>query len=154
MRVPAALAALAAALAIAAGGGDPASGDEGPIKVGAWFPLSGPVAASGIPQMQGATAAFKQINAEGGINGRNVEFIARDNAFDPQQTIQVARRLIGSDLVNPDFVKVAESFGMAGWRSKSPKQLRRMLEQAFSLDAPVLIEVNVSSVPEVLKIVK
>ena len=99
MRVPAALAAGAAALAIAAWGGDPASGDESPIKVGAWFQLSGPVAASGIPQEQGASAAFKQVNADGGINGRDVEFVARDNAFDPQQTIQVARRLIGSDHV-------------------------------------------------------
>ena len=57
------------------------------------------MASSGIPQKEGAAAAFEQINATGGINGRKVEFIARDNAFDPQQTIQAARQLVGSDKV-------------------------------------------------------
>jgi acetolactate synthase-1/2/3 large subunit len=52
-------------------------------------------------------------------------------------------RVIGSDLVNPDFVKLAESFGVAGLRAKSPGALKRALEKAFSLDAPVLIEVPV-----------
>jgi ABC-type branched-subunit amino acid transport system substrate-binding protein len=98
------LAAAAATLAIAAcGGGEAASGGGSggnePIKVGGWFPLTGPVAASGIPQKEGVVAAFAKINAEGGINGRKVEFIARDNAFDPQQTIQAARQLVGSDKV-------------------------------------------------------
>lgn len=103
MRIATVLAAASAALVVAAcGGGGSGSGAGGanePIKVGAWFPLSGPVAASGIPQKQGATAAFQQVNAEGGINGRKVQFIARDNAFDPQQTIQAARQLVGSDKV-------------------------------------------------------
>ena len=104
MRFASVLAAAAAALAItacgsggaASGGG---SGGNEPIKLGGWFPLTGPVAASGIPQKEGVTAAFAKINAEGGINGRKVEFIARDNAFDPQQTIQAARQLVGSDKV-------------------------------------------------------
>jgi branched-chain amino acid transport system substrate-binding protein len=104
MRFASVLAAAAAALAItacgsggaASGGG---SGGSEPIKLGGWFPLTGPVAASGIPQKEGVTAAFAKINAEGGINGRKVEFIARDNAFDPQQTIQAARQLVGSDKV-------------------------------------------------------
>ena len=104
MRFASVLAAAAAALAVTAcGGGEAASGgasgSKEPIKLGGWFPLTGPVAASGIPQKEGVVAAFKKINAEGGINGRKVQFIARDNAFDPQQTIQAARQLVGSDKV-------------------------------------------------------
>ncbi len=105
MRIAVVLAAVAATLTVTAcGGGGAAAGGgsggvKGPIKVGAWFPLTGPVASSGIPQKQGAMAAFQKINAEGGINGRKVQFIARDNAFDPQQTIQAARQLVGSDKV-------------------------------------------------------
>jgi ABC-type branched-subunit amino acid transport system substrate-binding protein len=102
MRIASVAAAVGAALSIAACGGNDSgagAGGNGPIKLGAWFPLSGPVAASGIPQKQGATAAFEQVNAEGGINGREVQYIARDNAFDPQQTIQAARQLVGSDKV-------------------------------------------------------
>ena len=102
MRFASVLAAGAAALTIAAcGGGEAASGggSTAPIKLGGWFPLTGPVASSGIPQKEGVVAAFEKVNAEGGINGRKVQFIARDNAFDPQQTIQAARQLVGSDKV-------------------------------------------------------
>jgi acetolactate synthase-1/2/3 large subunit len=52
-------------------------------------------------------------------------------------------RVIGSDLVNPDFVRLAESFGIAGHRARSPAELRRALEQALSAAAPVLIEVPI-----------
>jgi ABC-type branched-subunit amino acid transport system substrate-binding protein len=102
MRLATALAVGLTALFIAAcGGGDGggASAGDGPIKVGGWFPLSGPIAASGIPQKEGATAYFKQLNAEGGLNGRDVDYVARDNAYDPQQTIQAARKLVTEDKV-------------------------------------------------------
>jgi len=104
MRIASLVVAAAAALTVTAcgGGGAASGGGSGanePVKLGGWFPLTGPVAASGIPQKEGVVAAFDKINAEGGINGRKIEFIARDNAFDPQQTIQAARQLVGSDKV-------------------------------------------------------
>jgi acetolactate synthase-1/2/3 large subunit len=52
-------------------------------------------------------------------------------------------RLIGSDLVNPDFVKLAESFGVEGRRASSPEELKRTLEACLRLEAPALIEVPV-----------
>ncbi|MBI5321836.1 thiamine pyrophosphate-dependent enzyme [Bradyrhizobium sp.] len=52
-------------------------------------------------------------------------------------------RFIGSDLTNPDFVKLAESFGLRGYRATSPEALKRTLAQALDLDAPALIEVPV-----------
>lgn len=52
-------------------------------------------------------------------------------------------RLLGSELVNPDFVKFAESFGVQAHRVNSPAQLRPVLERAFAADKPVLIEVTV-----------
>jgi branched-chain amino acid transport system substrate-binding protein len=82
--------------ACGAGGSDSASGD-GPIKLGAWYPLSGPVAASGVPSEAGARAYFDMLNDDGGINGRKVDFITEDNAFDPQQTLQIARKMISRD---------------------------------------------------------
>jgi len=104
MRIASVLAVALTALGMAACGGGQTgsgggSGGNGPIKLGAWFPLTGPVAASGIPQKEGASALFDQLNATGGVNGRKVDYIARDNAFDPQQTIQAARQLVGEDKV-------------------------------------------------------
>ena len=58
-------------------------------------------------------------------------------------------RLIGSELRNPDFVKLAESFGMAGHRVATPEQLRRVLENALAQNAPALIEVTIDRSSEV-----
>ena len=52
-------------------------------------------------------------------------------------------RLIGADLTNPDFEKLAEAFGVAGYKVNSPKALRPVLERALKDDAPAVIEVSV-----------
>lgn len=52
-------------------------------------------------------------------------------------------RILGADLTNPDFVKLAESFGMAAHRATSPDALRDALGRALDRDAPALIEVPV-----------
>jgi acetolactate synthase I/II/III large subunit len=56
-------------------------------------------------------------------------------------------RLIASDLANPDFAKLAESFGVAGLRADSPQELSKSLRKALSLDAPALIEVRCGDMP-------
>jgi acetolactate synthase-1/2/3 large subunit len=58
-------------------------------------------------------------------------------------------RLIGADLANPDFVKLAESFGAIAYRATNPKEFRVALERAFKDDAPVIIEVIVETGSEV-----
>ncbi len=52
-------------------------------------------------------------------------------------------RIIGSELANPDFVKLAESFGLTAYRVRNPREFRPVLEKAFAADAPVLIEVMI-----------
>ncbi|SMD18746.1 acetolactate synthase-1/2/3 large subunit [Rhizobium sp. RU36D] len=52
-------------------------------------------------------------------------------------------RYIGSALTNPDFVKLAESFGMTASRVTSPAELRARLAQYIEADRPALIEVPV-----------
>ncbi len=58
-------------------------------------------------------------------------------------------RVIGADLINPDFVRLAESFGMAGHRVDSPPALQARLERALADGAPALIEVQVDANSEV-----
>jgi acetolactate synthase-1/2/3 large subunit len=59
-----------------------------------------------------------------------------------QQDIH-GNRVIGSDLTNPDFVKLGESFGIASHRARDPEALRGVLEKALALNEPALIEVPV-----------
>jgi len=57
-------------------------------------------------------------------------------------------RLIGTDLANPDFVRLAASFGVDGYRAKDPEALRKALEQALAKNEPALIEVPCGELPD------
>jgi acetolactate synthase I/II/III large subunit len=73
-----------------------------------------------------------------------------DGAFGNVRRIQAEQygnRLIASDLTNPDFVRFAESFGMAALRAASPDGLEDALRQAFALNAPVLVHVPAGEMP-------
>jgi acetolactate synthase-1/2/3 large subunit len=73
-----------------------------------------------------------------------------DGAFGNVRRIQAEQygnRLIASDLTNPDFVRFAESFGMAAFRAGSPDALEAALRQAFALNAPALVHVPVGEMP-------
>ena len=57
------------------------------------------------------------------------------------------RRFIGTELANPDFVRLAEAFGVAGARVSSPAQLTGLLREMLAGDEPALIEVPVGEMP-------
>ena len=57
-------------------------------------------------------------------------------------------RVIATDLKNPDFVSLAESFGVSGVRAESPEMLRSAIEDALSRSGTTLIEVPVGKMPE------
>jgi acetolactate synthase I/II/III large subunit len=56
-------------------------------------------------------------------------------------------RTIASDLTNPDFVKLGESFGILSLRARDPEAFRNALEKALAANAPALIEVPVGDMP-------
>src|ERR1700694_779103 len=68
------------------------------IKIGNIMPYSGPASAYGVI---GKTeeAYFRKINAEGGINGRKVNFISYDDGYNPPKAVEQARKLVESDEV-------------------------------------------------------
>ena len=51
--------------------------------------------------------------------------------------------IIGADLTNPDFLKIAESFGADGYRLNSPKELKSILAKAIDNNRPAIIEVEI-----------
>jgi ABC-type branched-subunit amino acid transport system substrate-binding protein len=66
------------------------------IKIGNIMPYSGPASAYGVIGKTEA-AYFKKINAEGGINGRKINFISYDDAYSPPKAVEQARKLVESD---------------------------------------------------------
>jgi ABC-type branched-subunit amino acid transport system substrate-binding protein len=68
------------------------------IKIGNIMPYSGPASAYGAIGKTEA-AYFKKINAEGGINGRKINFISYDDAYSPPKAVEQARKLVESDEV-------------------------------------------------------
>jgi branched-chain amino acid transport system substrate-binding protein len=76
---------------------DPGASDT-EIKVGNINPYSGPASAYG--QIGKTIAAyFKMVNAEGGINGRKINFISYDDGYSPPKAVEQARKLVESDQV-------------------------------------------------------
>src|ERR1700723_406208 len=63
------------------------------IKIGNIMPYSGPASAYGVI---GKTeqAYFDKINAEGGINGRKINFVTYDDGYSPPKAEEQARRLV------------------------------------------------------------
>ena len=76
---------------------DPGATDT-EIKIGNIMPYSGPASAYGVI---GKTeeAYFKRINAEGGVNGRKINFISYDDGYSPPKAVEQARKLVESDEV-------------------------------------------------------
>ena len=89
------VAALAAGPAGAEKKYDPGASDT-EIKIGNIMPYSGPASAYGIIGKTEA-AYFNKINAEGGINGRKINFISYDDGYSPPKAVEQARKLVESD---------------------------------------------------------
>jgi len=68
------------------------------IRIGNIMPYSGPASAYGVIGKTEA-AYFNKINAEGGINGRKINFISYDDAYSPPKAVEQARKLVESDNV-------------------------------------------------------
>ena len=82
------------------GGGGEATGITGStIKIGTHMPLTG-VAAPGYSTIPtGTKAYFDYVNAHGGINGRKIEYVVRDDGYNPTNTSQVTNQLVLQDQI-------------------------------------------------------
>jgi acetolactate synthase-1/2/3 large subunit len=80
-----------------------------------------------------------------------VAIVFNDGAYGNVKRMQrelYGNRVIASDLVNPDFVRLADSFGVFARRATDPEGLQDALEQALAQDAPAVIEVKVGEFPD------
>jgi len=91
--------------ACAPGGGDTSADSDGPIKIGVIADLTGATGDVGTPYNKGMLGYVKWINAEGGVDGRDIEAISKDYAYD----VPTAERLY-KEYLN-DGVVVIQGWG-------------------------------------------
>ena len=64
------------------------------IIIGTTMPLSGQMASVGVPFTAGIQAYFDYVNAQGGIDGRQIEFLTIDNEYDPVKAKSAVEKLV------------------------------------------------------------
>ena len=95
------------------------------IKIGNLGPYSGPNSiASSIPKTM--AAYFKKINAEGGINGRKINFISYDDAFSPPKSVEQVRKLVEGDEVLAVFGTMGTASNTAIEKYLNQKQVPQL----------------------------
>ena len=78
--------------------GDSTGVSENEIVIGSFGPLTGPAALWGNI-VKGMDAYFKMVNEEGGINGKQIKFVMKDDAYDPSRTVPAVREMVQKDEV-------------------------------------------------------
>jgi branched-chain amino acid transport system substrate-binding protein len=93
---------------------------ETPVKIGFVDPLTGSLSALAVTEVEGAKYAVAQINAKGGILGRQVQLLVEDSANDVGTGVQKTRKLIERDNVDVILgdVNSAIAYAMAGVTSE------------------------------------
>jgi len=103
-----------------------ASAGDNEIRIGNTMPYSGPASAYGTIGKV-ISAYFDKINAEGGINGRKINFISYDDAYDPAKTVELTRKLVEEDRV----LLVFSSLGTAPSAAVQPYLNSKKVPQLF-----------------------
>jgi branched-chain amino acid transport system substrate-binding protein len=84
-----------------------------PIKVGTSFPLTGSVAADGKMILNAIEFAAEQVNADGGIQGRDIEIVSEDDEADPTTAASVANKFAEDDSILSVITSYNSSCGLA-----------------------------------------
>ena len=79
-----------------------------------------------------------------------VTIIFNNDAYGNVRTMQIRdydERVIATDLLNPDFVKLGESFGANAFRAEDESQLRKAMRYGFASELPTIIEAPIGETP-------
>ncbi len=77
----------------------PSGGDEGPIKIGFIGPLTGDASPYGVDTLNGMLLMVEELNADGGINGQEIQVVAEDGRCTGVDAASAAQKLINVDKV-------------------------------------------------------
>lgn len=107
------------------------------IKIGGVAPLSGGVAVYGVECKNGIDLAIAEINAAGGINGKQVEFICEDDEGDPAKSVSAYKKLITKDKTRLIIGSLTSGCTLA---ITSQAQANKVLQIAPAATAPAITD--------------
>jgi branched-chain amino acid transport system substrate-binding protein len=81
----------------------------GTIKIGAIFPITGPLATFGTSCANGAKMAIEEVNLRGGVLGSKIELLVEDDQYKPEEAANAAKKLIERDKVVALIAEVTSS---------------------------------------------
>jgi branched-chain amino acid transport system substrate-binding protein len=96
---------------------------ETTIKIGNTAPYSGPASAYGTIARAEA-AYFRMLNDQGGINGRQIDFLTLDDAYSPAKTVEQTRKLVEQDEVLAMFSAVGTAPNISVQKYLNAKRIR------------------------------
>ncbi len=105
---------------------------QSPIKIGLIEPTSGPAAYNGKNVVDGARMAESEINAAGGVLGRQIEVMLQDGKADPAESLSAAQTLLGRDKVN---------VLIGAWASSATLAVMPLLKR---YEVPLIVETSTS----------
>ena len=108
-----------------------------PIKLGAFFDLTGTSSAIGTPTKLVAEMVVKKINDEGGINGRLLQLVVADDEGDPTKAALIARKFTESDKVTAIIGPTRTDTGMAA--KPIVEQMKVPTFMTVGGDAPIVV---------------
>ncbi len=117
------LAALAA-LAIAGGASAQTRGvTDDEIVIGGFHDLSGGFAAFSVPAVEAANQLFEEVNAAGGIHGRQIRYIVEDHGYQVPRAAQAANKLVNRDEVFAMLLSLGTPHNLAAFRVMDPNNV-------------------------------
>lgn len=109
------------------------------VKIGGIAPLSGAVAVYGVECKNGIDLAIEEINAAGGINGKQVKFICEDDEGSPDKTVNAFKKLTTKDRVK---IIIGSLTSGCAQSISTLSQAGKILQIAPAATAPAITEVG------------
>ena len=96
--------------------------DESVVKIGVIAPLTGDLAQYGVAAKDGLQLKVDEINAAGGVNGKQIQLIIEDNRGDINESVSIFKKLKGKDnvhlIVGPVISSTSNEIGRASCRER------------------------------------
>jgi branched-chain amino acid transport system substrate-binding protein len=94
---------------------------DGEVVIGSVNDLSGIFAAVGVPAVNGANMRFDEVNAAGGVHGRQIRFVVEDNGYQIPRAMQGYNKLLNRDKAFAMLLSLGTPMNVAGFKLLDPK---------------------------------